>query len=414
MAAGYRQRKGVGRPLELRGVPAAPDVTHLSLNNQFRDMVLSPDGRKVAFTVHGEVFAASSRDGGSAVRVSHTAADEVELAWTRQQAVAYVSDRGGAYHIYVYDFTDNQETRVSDSPAGETQPLWSPDGKLLAYLRGGKELCAYDAASKQVRSLATAAFAKPPLGYGRPYSWSPDNRWVAYATRGERSFRNIYVVPAAGGQSRQISFLSNTNAGTPLWSPDGTFILFDTAQRTENNTIARIDLIEKTPHFREDRFRDLFKDQPGRGGRGEGAGGGRAGQNAERPPVKPVEIVFEGIRNRLSQLNTGIDARAQQISPDGRMLLLSTAGGRQPNLYTFSLDDMSAEPPVARQLTSTPGANPIRSFRPMAKRSSTWNRAASTSSAWRIARPSRWPSPPKWMWTSTRKRRRCSSRPGLT
>ena len=61
---------------------------------------------------------------------------------------------------------------------------------------------------------------------------------------------------------RQISFLANTNGGTVLWAPDGTYILFDTNQRTENNNIARIDLVLKTPRFREDRFRDLFRDTP--------------------------------------------------------------------------------------------------------------------------------------------------------
>ena len=178
--------------LTLRGVPAAPDVSHLTMNNQFRDMVLSPDGRKAAFVAHGEVYAASSRDGGAAVRVSRTSADETQLAWAPDsRRLAYVSDRDGAYHIYLYDFTTNQESRVSNTAEGESQPLWSGDGKMLAWVRGGKQLCVYDTATQQVRTLVTATFAKPPMGFARPYTWSPDNRWVAYATRGERAFRNV-------------------------------------------------------------------------------------------------------------------------------------------------------------------------------------------------------------------------------
>jgi hypothetical protein len=38
---------------------------------------------------------------------------------------------------------------------------------------------------------------------------------------------------AAGGQ---VSFLSNRNAGTVLWG-DGTYLLFDTNQRTEKTTL---------------------------------------------------------------------------------------------------------------------------------------------------------------------------------
>jgi hypothetical protein len=108
-------------------------------------------------------------------------------------------------------------------------------------------------------------------------------------------------------------------------------------------------------------------------GRGQGAENeGRAGRGGrgspERPTVKPVEIVFDGIRNRLSELATGLDARIQQISPDGKTLLLSASTARQPNLYTFSLDETatepSTEPPVARQVTSTPGAKTNAQFSP--------------------------------------------------
>jgi tricorn protease len=353
--------------ISLRGAAAAPDVTHLNMNNQFRDLMLSPDGRKVAFEAHGEVFAASSRDGGPATRVTRTAANETQVAWAPDsRRLAYVSDRDGNYHIYVYDFTTSQETPVAKDALGETAPLWSGDGKMLAFVRGGKQLCVYDTATQQVRTLVNASFAKPPMGFGRQFTWSPDNRWLAYATRGERDFRNVYVVAAAGGEAHQISFLSNTGGGTVLWAPDGTYILFDTSQRTENNAIARIDLIEKTPHFREDRFRDLFKEQPGRG-QDAAAGEGRGGRGGERPPVKPVEIVFDGIRNRLSELSTGLDARAQQISPDGRTLLLSASTARQQNLYTFSLDEMATEPAVARQVTSTPGAKTNPQFSPDGK-----------------------------------------------
>ena len=45
------------------------------------------------------------------------------------------------------------------------------------------------------------------------------------------------------------------------WSPDGTFLLFDTGQRTEPAQLARVDLILRTPKFREDQFRDLFNEE---------------------------------------------------------------------------------------------------------------------------------------------------------
>ena len=49
--------------ITLRGAPASAGDRHLTEAN-FQAMALSPDGKKVAVVAHGEVFAASSKDGG--------------------------------------------------------------------------------------------------------------------------------------------------------------------------------------------------------------------------------------------------------------------------------------------------------------------------------------------------------------
>jgi len=343
-----------------RGALAAPEVSHLNMNNGFRDLELAPDGKKVAFSAHGEIFAASARDGGTALRVTRSTANEGQVAWAPDsKKMVYVSDRDGAYRLYLYDFPTATETRIAEGQGGEAEPFWSPDGKQLAFVRGAKQLCVYDVGSKQARVLTNGRFPRPPFGSSRFAAWSPDSKWIAYADSGDRGFRNIFVVPAAGGQPKQISFLSNSYGGVVLWAPDGTYILFDTNQRTENNNLARIDLIPRAPRFREDRFRDLFKDTPA-------AAPGR-GATAEKPPVKPVEIVFEGIRNRLSLVNTGLDGRLQQISPDGKTLLISAASARQQNFYTYSLDELATEPATARQVTSTPSPKSSAQFSPDGK-----------------------------------------------
>ena len=105
-----------------------------------------------------------------------------------------------------------------------------------------------------------------------------------------------------------------------------------------------------------------------------------------------MEIVFEGIRNRLSMLPTGLDARLHQISPDGKMLLLTASAARQQNLYTFSLDELATEPPVARQVTSTAGAKTGAQFSPDGQaKSTTWSRAESRSRPSKPAPPGRSP-----------------------
>jgi Tol biopolymer transport system component/C-terminal processing protease CtpA/Prc len=356
--------------ITLRGAPAGPDVTRLSATAQFHDMQLSPDGRKVAFASHGEIFAASSKDGGTAARVSNSVANEFEPVWSRDsRKVVYVSDRDGVYHIYEYDFASAAETRLTSDPAGETSPEWSPDGKTISFVRGGNELIAYNVATKQERKLAEGWFGRPPQR--RPIEWSPDSQWVAYAAIGSRGFQNIYAVPAAGETARPLTFIPNSFVQSIQWSPDGSYLLFTTAQRTEPSMLIRVDLVPKTPKFREDQFRDLFKEEPPKilpspPVQAPASEPAKPAVTGAKPATK-VNIVFEGIRLRARPVPLGIDAGGVRISPDGKTLLFVATAASQQNLYTYSLDELAKEPPVARQLTSTPGGKSDAQWSPDGK-----------------------------------------------
>ena len=52
------------------------------------------------------------------------------------------------------------------------------------------------------------------------------------------------------------------------------------------------------------------------------------------------------------------------ISPDGKTLLFAARAANQQSLYTYNLDELAKEPPVARQLTSTPGRKSDYAFAP--------------------------------------------------
>lgn len=173
--------------IALRGAPAGEGVEHRSLTNGFTELALSPDGKKVAFVAHGQVFAASAKDGGDAARVSNTTGAEDEIAWSPDSKhLVYVSDREGTPHLFAYDFTTRTETQLTRAPQPDTQPKYSPDGKMLAFLRAAQQLIVMDVAGKQERVVATGHLDRPPLGSARPYVWSPDNRWLAFVPAAEK------------------------------------------------------------------------------------------------------------------------------------------------------------------------------------------------------------------------------------
>jgi Tol biopolymer transport system component len=223
-------------------------------------LALSPDGKKVAFAARGELFAASSKDGGDAVRVTRSVAAESDVVWSPDsKRIAYVSDRDGMSRVFLYDFTTNAETQLTNGNT-DSVPRFSPDGKLIAFVRDGKELRIYELESKQESKLTDAKLERAPFLSNRAFAWSPDSKWLAYAAISNQSFRNIYAIAttAGGGEAKQISSLASVSGGSISWSPDGTYILFYTNMRTETGQVARVDLLPRTPKFREDQFRDLF------------------------------------------------------------------------------------------------------------------------------------------------------------
>ena len=377
-----------------RGLPSTTNVEHISLAQGFSDLVLSPDGKKIAFVARGQVFAASAKDGGDAMRVTHTSNEEQSLAWSPDsKKLVYVSDRDGAGHIFQYDFVKNEEAQLTKDSAGDSYPVFSPDGKMLAFVRGDHELRVIDFATVGTHTeklLATGQLERPPLGSPHAIAFSPDNKWIAYLDYGARGFRNVMVMPLAGGERHAVSFTSNANSGALQWSPDGAYLLFLTSQRTEPGQVVRVDLVPRAPKFREDQFRELFDETPARGpdrNRQQSAPASPSTADSasekpatdaqekdatraadqKKPAVKPVEINFEGIRQRLTSLPIGLDVNDAQISPDGKTLLIDASVGSQNNLYVYSLDELSREPAVARQLTSTAGAKRSAQFSPDGK-----------------------------------------------
>ena len=78
------------------------------MSTGFRDLALSPDGKKLAFIARGEVFAAGVRDSGPATRLTDTAALEANVMWAPDnRRVVYTSDRNGSNQLFLYDLSKN-------------------------------------------------------------------------------------------------------------------------------------------------------------------------------------------------------------------------------------------------------------------------------------------------------------------
>ena len=334
------------------GSPAVASIDHRKLTDRFTDFALSPDGKKVAFVARGDVWAASAKDGGDAVCITNTGAAEAQVAWSPDsKTLVYTSDRNGAPHLYQYDFAGERETELTSGGPMESNPRFSPDGKSVVFQRGIRDLMVLDVATKQARSVAKGSFDAPPLGSDRPFEWSPDNKWIAYLSYDKDRFRNAFVVPAAGGDARQVSFLANGFNDAISWSRDGKFLLMSTGQRTEVGQIVRVDLVPQTPKFREEQFRELFSAKTD----------DKDKKDDKKTPDTLIE--FAGIRDRIRPLPIGLDPGESVISPDGKWVAFVATTGDDVNVFVYSIDEL-ADPAPPKQLSATSGSKRALHFSP--------------------------------------------------
>jgi hypothetical protein len=141
----------------------------------------------------------------------------------------------------VYDSKGATETRLTRD-GGYSRPRWSPDGRQLAYLKGGR-LWTMKADGTGKRRLTTRAASGP--------SWSPDGRSIAFASLSCTGGPGVYRISAtlAGAQPEvlfpadcrgeelpaepaittgQVGALSDRLRydDAVAWSPDGTRVAF--------------------------------------------------------------------------------------------------------------------------------------------------------------------------------------------
>ena len=116
---------------------------------------------------------------------------------------------------------------ASKLPGWPRGPVWSPDGRMIAFLQTpGRE----DYGNPELRILTVDAGGRPvgtparitlPFEtYGLIAGWTTDNKIALVGYRPEE--QAIYVVPAAGGRAAQVS--SKGWRSHPRWSRDGTRI----------------------------------------------------------------------------------------------------------------------------------------------------------------------------------------------
>lgn len=139
--------------------------------------------------------------------------------------IAFVSDRSGNADIFLMNPDGSGVVNLTNHPAQDIDPAWSPDGGRIAFgsNRGGgcNNLFAMNADGTGVTRLTTGTLCD-----NRP-SWSPDGARIAFERCCSDEGSDIYVVEADGTNLRQVTSGGFFISDQPSWSPDGSRIAFE-------------------------------------------------------------------------------------------------------------------------------------------------------------------------------------------
>lgn len=150
------------------------------------------------------------------------------------RADGYITDRRRR-HIYVYDIAEEKLVQITSGDYDDRQPSWSPDGKTIAFTSNRSKhpdrnyntdiwLVSADTTDKDQQPTKLTTHPGPD---GLPV-WSPDGKWIAYRTAsdGEYGVSHLAIIPYTGGTAKILTKELDRNVYAIEFSDGGDSITF--------------------------------------------------------------------------------------------------------------------------------------------------------------------------------------------
>jgi dipeptidyl aminopeptidase/acylaminoacyl peptidase len=155
----------------------------------------------------------------------------------KEDIIGYLDRR--RTHLYVFDVASKSMVQVTSGDYDDSEPAWSPDGKLLAFSSNrskpdpdanyNSDIWVVSADNTDKGATLTQVTTSP--GEERSPDWSPDGKWITYSTNLDPKLfqygtKHVAVSPALGGQARVLTQRFDRMAASPRFSQDGKSIYF--------------------------------------------------------------------------------------------------------------------------------------------------------------------------------------------
>jgi len=209
-------------PLFVHSDMRSSGVVRRTITSGGEQVNVSPDGRNVALTVRGDIWIMPA-SGGEAKRVTQGPAND---QWPRfspdSKRLTYFSNERGNNDIYLLDLASGKKQPLTTHRADDFFQSWSANGKAIVFTStrsGNKDIWRLELGSGQLTQLT-----RNPAGDDDP-CYSTDGRFIAFDSARDGA-QAVYVMKADGSDLHRVTQGSG-NYQVPSFSPDGQFLVYE-------------------------------------------------------------------------------------------------------------------------------------------------------------------------------------------
>lgn len=301
-----------------------------TFNSQIDDYDLAPSSRRLAFSIHGEVFTAPVEEGDLKQITDGPARDRLVSYSPDGKTLSFISHRSGREEIYVMSTDGSGDPRqITDIDTLKFGYNWSPDAKEIAFATSDGKLRKVDIATKQVSPLDSSSYGN----IGVPV-WSPDGKWIAYSKSDITRTSDIYVIAASGAEKepQKLTFDSNSDVN-PWFAPDGRKIFFQRIEAATGSAPNAIQIYsvalerqDRDPDDAEERAEAEPAAAPSGEPGAEGAAPSRRGSAERRQPPRETKMDWPGLKRRTRQITRmPFPISSYTVAPDSRTIVFVTS-----------------------------------------------------------------------------------------
>ena len=325
-------------------------MTHFEdVTTRMSNISLSPTGKRVLAEARGEIFTIPEEKGDVRNITNSSGSAERQPAWSPDgKWISYFSDKSGEYKLVIesQDGVGAPREIAFAKAAFYYTPVWSPDSKKLLYTDTNLNVWVMDIATGQAKSIGNDPWMVPQRTLAP--SWSPDSKWVAFASRLNTLYRAIIVSNVETGEKQQITD-GLADAMYPVWDASGKYLWF--LASTDFGLASQ--WLDMTSYGREETFAlylavlNKTTPSPLLPESDEDPGIGAKSEDGDKPkPGTPVtvQIEFDRLQSRILPVTAVPSRRYSQLKAGaaGTVFFLETpgaAGARGNLLHRFRLSD---------------------------------------------------------------------------